>query len=1287
MKKITPLIFFFLLFGITTTAQLANWTIGANAAYKNFPVNVSGQINGYGRIVQMKFHATDATKLYAVTAEGGFFTSSNAGTSWAAKQGTENLTGSCASICVDYTNDQVIYLGSGDPSYYSNGSGVYKSTDGGATFTATTLTNCLVIEILQDPSNASTFIAATNKGIYKTINNGLTWTAKTATNIQFCDLKRNAGTNSPILYACTKDNTCRLFRSSDSGETWTQITSGITTSTTFITAGGRVGVTPADPNVVYFEAIGGGGIIHKSTDGGLNFTVMKGQGAGTLANPYLTFYDFDNANTLTGQGNYNNCIVVDATNPAKIWLQSHNTWLSTDSGVTWTEITHWSTKVHTDMHQIQQSPFDSTKLFSCNDGGVWLSTDGGNNWVTKSDGLYAYEIYNNCGKSSNTDKNSISIGTQDNGRLYRNDTGWFTDRGGDDTRQKEYDYLPNGGNYYEKTQTNRKAANGGATTATGFPTTTGNYWEYLAFNRSNINLGFMWFTDNILYRTTNLAAATPTWTNVFTFTAPVMAMHSCIADPNKLYIITNDSKIQVSSNALSATPTFTTFTLPSVTNSIASIAAIANNANKVYISINNKVYSSTDSGATWTNITYNLPSVDHRKILAEEFGGAQELVFIATNNAVYYKKAGQTTWTNYSTNLPGRRAPTNFTMYDDGSNQSALRYYTYGRGVWESPFGNLRAVSSSFDVSQKIYCTTGSGVAFTDYSTGNITSWSWSFPGGTPSTSTLQNPVVTYSSPGLYGATLTVSDGVNSSTYSKGNVFLVMAAPPTVNTGCSISANSNLANGFGIGISSFSLGNISKTSSSNDGQYNDYTCSQWTTLTQGSTYSASITTGTTNAEGAKVYIDLNNNGVFETTEALVSYPSNNTGTRSLSFTVPSTGVVLNTGLRLRIISKFNSIPTTACDVSTYGQAEDYTVYILPIPSAILSNGTGSSTICTGQSANLKVNITGGTSPYTITYSNGTNTQTISNYSSGANISVSPVANTTYSLVTVLDYFGTSIPVSGTASVTISSFTITASAGANGSISPTGATSVNCGTNKTYTITPNSCYQIATVLVDGVNNPTAVSTGTFTFSTISASHTISATFVNNCNTIVNLKLFIEGYYDTSIHAMRPVLINEGVGSSSINVDNITLELRNTSGGLVNSASTLLHTNGSASVTFTNTPSGLYYLVIKHRNAIETWSATPQLINGTTLQYDFSNAITKAYGNNLKLLEPGVYGLFSGDINQDGFIEGLDFVPLFNDSDTLLEGYYNTDLNGDGFVEGLDYPILFNNSDNLIESSHP
>jgi hypothetical protein len=73
------------------------------------------------------------------------------------------------------------------------------------------------------------------------------------------------------------------------------------------------------------------------------------------------------------------------------------------------------------------------------------------------------------------------------------------------------------------------------------------------------------------------------------------------------------------------------------------------------------------------------------------------------------------------------------------------------------------------------------------------------------------------------------------------------------------------------------------------------------------------------------------------------------------------------------------------------------------------------------------------------------------------------------------------------------YTITASAGANGAISPSGPVSVNCGASQSFTITPNSCYSIQNVLVDGVSQG-AISS--FTFSNVQANHTISATFVQN-----------------------------------------------------------------------------------------------------------------------------------------------------------------------------------------------
>jgi hypothetical protein len=1130
MKKITYSLLLILFIASNSFAQLANWSPGSNPAYTNFPVNVSGQINGFCRISQMKFHKTDPNKLYAVTGEGGFFSSNDGGANWTVRSGTENLTGGCASLCIDYTNDQVIYLGSGDANYFSNGQGIYKSTNGGTTFTATSLTNCLVIEILQDPSNPATFVAATNKGIYKSINNGTTWTASTLTTIQFCDMVSNTTTNSSTLYACTRESSSRFFRSIDFGSTWTQITSGITTAVNFIQAGGRIGVTIADPNVVYFEAIGGGAIVHKSIDGGLNFTVTKPEGIGTLASPYLTFYDYNNANGLGGQGNYNNAICVDATNPSKLWVQSHNTWVSTDDGVTWTEITHWSTKLHTDMHQLMQSPFNSSRLYSSNDGGVWLSTDGGNNWTPISNGLYAYEVYNNCGKSSNTDRNYIALGTQDNGRVFRNAVGFFTDRGGDDTRQKEFDYLPNGGFYYEKTQLNRKNVSTGSTASAGF-TTTGNYWEYLAFNRSNTNLGFMWFTDNNLYRTTNLASAPPTWNSVFTFTANVTAMHSCIADPNRLYVITNDAKIQVSSDALNATPTFTTFNLPTASNSLASIVAIANDANKVYISINNKVYYSSNGGANWTDITFNLPNVNHRKILTEKFGGTEELVFIATNNAVYYKKAGQITWTNYSTNLPSRRSPTNFTMFDDGSKKAAIRFYSYGRGVWESPFANLRATSAQIEVSAEANpdCNTHT-VSYADASLGNIVSYAWTFAGGTPSTSTLPNPTISYSSNGTYNVTLVITDAssnTSTQTISKSVQLIPVIKPPVtispnppaaafctggaVNLTASGGASPSLFE-LGSGTTA-SIGNSSSSTLGPNALQNWYGGSKQLMLfTQFELNNLGLTTG---AQISSIAINM--------PAAVTAYVLQNLQVKVQSSNISSLSSFVTSGWTIVRNAANYTLTGTGWNIIAFNS--NYTwdgISNLLIEVNYSNNNGGSSgnTALYGATSNISTllyradNVTAtavdtysGTPTYSYNFRNNVrftlaNISTTFNWtpttglssSSGVTVAANPTVSTTY---TVSANSAGTCSVSSSQLVTLLNYPITASAGANGSITPSGTTNVNCGLNQAYSIVPNSGFVIQDVLVDGISQGALAS---YTFTNITAAHTISATFIVGSNTI-------------------------------------------------------------------------------------------------------------------------------------------------------------------------------------------
>src|SRR5204863_8178738 len=131
------------------------------------------------------------------------------------------------------------------------------------------------------------------------------------------------------------------------------------------------------------------------------------------------------------------------------------------------------------------------------------------------------------------------------------------------------------------------------------------------------------------------------------------------------------------------------------------------------------------------------------RVIADEYYSGNELVFIASNNAVYYKTGIATSWTIYSTNLPSRTSIVDMSIFNDSTANTLLRVCTYGRGVWETPITNLHSLNAAFAADNTNPCT-GTAVQFSDLSVGSETSRSWSFPGGTPSTSTAANPLVVY---------------------------------------------------------------------------------------------------------------------------------------------------------------------------------------------------------------------------------------------------------------------------------------------------------------------------------------------------------------------------------------------------------------------------------------------------------------------------------------------------------------------------------------------------------------
>ena len=173
----------------------------------------------------------------------------------------------------------------------------------------------------------------------------------------------------------------------------------------------------------------------------------------------------------------------------------------------------------------------------------------------------------------------------------------------------------------------------------------------------------------------------------------------------------------------------------------------------------------------------------------------------------------------------------------------------------------------------------------------------------------------------------------------------------------------------------------------------------------------------------------------------------------------------------------------------------------------------------------------------------------------------------------------------------------------------------------------------------------------------------------------LTSLIEGFYDS--------------GSGLSVMDTIKVLLRKTVSPYeaVDSAKVFMSASGTGTFEFNkalnSTP---YYLVVKHRNSIETWSYSGNSFSANNLSYNFTVSASRAYGNNLKL-KVSKYCIYSGDVNQDGIIDGGDLSAVDNDVLFSATGYINTDLTGDNFTDVNDLSIVDNNSTYSVSVVRP
>ena len=191
--------------------------------------------------------------------------------------------------------------------------------------------------------------------------------------------------------------------------------------------------------------------------------------------------------------------------------------------------------------------------------------------------------------------------------------------------------------------------------------------------------------------------------------------------------------------------------------------------------------------------------------------------------------------------------------------------------------------------------------------------------------------------------------------------------------------------------------------------------------------------------------------------------------------------------------------------------------------------------------------------------------------------------------------------------------------------------------------------------------------------------------------LNLKVYLQGYYIGG-GAMSSVIFNQGVfGATGGETDTIIVELHDENTfALADQSTALLMTDGTCTATFNSATDGNYYIAVRHRNSIQTWSAAPVAFSTSSpASFDFStdpnNSMSALAASDFL---DGVYSIFSGDLNQDDYVDPNDY-PYFDidNSAGACCSYLFTDLNGDGYVDPNDYPYFDINNSAGVFSVHP
>ncbi|GAB4327844.1 MAG: exo-alpha-sialidase [Candidatus Zixiibacteriota bacterium] len=527
----------------------------------------AGPTNIPGRITDIEVHPSDPNTIYAGSAAGGVFKTTNLGASWTAifdDVGTQSI----GDIAIHPNDPNTIYVGTGESNTAGDsyeGTGIYKSTDAGATWTFVGLPNSFHIgRVLIDPKRPDSIYVAvlgrlfgTNpeRGVYRSEDGGATWDQllylNDSTGCVDIVMDTATGTIMAAMWERWRNPTNRrvgglasgIFRSTDFGATWDRLDDNEGLPAPSIN-GGRIGLSMDPESGVTYAVF----VDHPGNLVGVWWT-------GDLGDTWIPTSTSGIESITGGFGWYFGQIRVTPGSFSEVHILGVPMYKSNDAGFSWSQT---ASETHVDHHALYINPSNTNRMYSGCDGGVNYSDDGGNTWTTFTN-MHNTQFY--AITVDETNSNHLLGGAQDNGTMRTfGAPGAYEHIFGGDGFYVLVDYL-NPDNIYVEYQNGNlyKSVNGGASFSWAmngiFYSSDRHNWNTpIAMDHHNPNI--LYYGSNRLYKTTDGAA---NWFLIsgdltdgddpgnLTF-GTITTIDVARSDPDVIYVGTDDANVWVTQN-------------------------------------------------------------------------------------------------------------------------------------------------------------------------------------------------------------------------------------------------------------------------------------------------------------------------------------------------------------------------------------------------------------------------------------------------------------------------------------------------------------------------------------------------------------------------------------------------------------------------------------------------------------------------------------------------------------------------------------------------------------------